>query len=71
VIEIARAVGVDVTEALTRAGYSPSDAAAAAGLFSGFNKIPADRRDLAIRQIQGIIDSLAEEENPDTDYIDD
>jgi transcriptional regulator with XRE-family HTH domain len=64
----------DVDEALMDADYAPRDQTryrAQPGFYKGYYELPEDRRQLAERQIKAIIDSLAEEEDPDTDYIQD
>jgi transcriptional regulator with XRE-family HTH domain len=66
---IAKALAVPIDEARTAAGYAgvPIDD----GFYRGIKDLSPERQALARRQIRAIIDALAEEENPDTDYIDD
>lgn len=69
VIALAEALKLSAREALEKAGFAAE--AEPNGLYSGLEKLSPERQELAKRQIKAIIDSLAEEENPDTDYIQD
>lgn len=60
----------DVNAALFDAGYSPITGESESGFYSGFSKLPPDKQRVARRQIKAIIDALAEDDDPDTDYID-
>jgi len=73
VIAMAKAVSVNIDEALTRAGFAAIDEPEhdPEGLYHGLDKLSPEMRKLAIKQVRGIMDALAEEEDPDTDYIDD
>lgn len=66
---IAFALDADLNEARTAAGYSSNGPDS--GLFDGIRSLSPENQRLARRQIKAIIDALAEEENPDTDYIED
>ncbi len=72
-VEIAAIVlDEDPNEALLLAGYSPKDDQVTPnGFFKGIERLTPERQELARRQIRAIIDSLAEEEDFNTDYIDD
>lgn len=67
--KIAKALGVPVDDAQRRAaGYADTDPD---GLYRGLSRLPLERQPLARRQIRAIIDSLAAQDEHDTDYIND
>jgi transcriptional regulator with XRE-family HTH domain len=64
----------DINEALMDADYAPLDRERFRqddGMFSGWDKVPEHLRPLARKQVQAIIESLIDNEDNDTDYIDD
>lgn len=63
---MAIALGVPLNEARQAAGYSTLGGDDEDGLFAGFNDLPADRKQLARRQIRAIIDSLADDDLAET-----
>lgn len=71
VIKLARLFGRDVDQALMIAGHAPIGQPSEEGLFSGFEKLSPEMKRIARRQIQAIIDLLAEQDEVDTDYIED
>lgn len=70
VIDLAKLFHQDVDTALIKGGHAPIGRTEENGLFSGLEKLSPERQRLAKRQIRAIIDSLAAEEEHDTDYID-
>jgi transcriptional regulator with XRE-family HTH domain len=72
VIAIATALSLNKDETLKRAGFAGAFSTDdPEGFYAGLSKLSPDAQRIAKRQIKAIIDALAEEENPDTDYIDD
>jgi DNA-binding XRE family transcriptional regulator len=69
VIAMAKAVNADVNVALTKAGFASAGPEEEEGFYKGFKQLPEEKKALARRQLKAIIDSLAEEDEPDTDYI--
>lgn len=62
VIAISKAISADPDEALRLNGYLPQGSNDQEGLFSGYDELPPDRKQLARRQIRAILDSLADPE---------
>ncbi|CAN5354673.1 hypothetical protein BH10ACI2_BH10ACI2_00220 [soil metagenome] len=71
VVSLAEALGRDVDDALMLAGHAPIADFDNDGLFSGLKKLSPEKQRLAKRQMKMIIDTLAEEDDHDTDYIGD
>lgn len=71
VISIATALDLSVQEALRRAGFGSLEEPEEEGFYSGFKNLPPEKKALARRQLKAIIEALAAEEDPDTNYIDD
>lgn len=67
---IAKALDVPLNEARNAAGYSAIDDETK-GLFSGYKELPPERQAIARHLIRATIDSLAEKEDHDFNYIDD
>lgn len=70
VIKLAELFGKDVDKALQIAGHAPRSGGIEEGLFSGFNNLSPRMQKLAQQQIRAIIESLAAQDEHDTDYID-
>lgn len=68
---IAKALNAPLDEARLAANYAPRNGDTNAGLFAGIESLSPDRQRLARRQIRAIIDSLIDQAEHDTDYIDD
>lgn len=64
---------LDTNGLLKMVGHAPAEEEEFTenGFYSGLKRLSPERQLLAKRQIKAIIEALAEEENPDTDYIDD
>ena len=59
---------IDLGTAMRRAGFFVPDGKNE-GLFSGLDSLTPEKQKLARRQIRAIIDTLVEEDDLDTDYI--
>lgn len=70
---IAKALEVDIDEARMIAGYGPvsEQETPPEGLFKGYERLSPEMKKVARRQIESIIESLAEVDDFDYDYIDD
>lgn len=68
---IAKALHVPLDEARIAAGYMPNSEIMGdpEGFYRDFDKLSPDARRLAKKQIKAIIEALAEEDDPDLDYI--
>lgn len=72
VIRLATLFGKDVNEALMVAGHAPlSSLDEEEWFYRDFNNLPAEKKKLARRQVKAIINALAADADPDTNYIDD
>lgn len=72
VIAIANALSVAVPEALRRAGFGDPEAEFSdAGFFKGLEKLSPEHQAAVKRAVRAMIDTLAADDNPDTDYISD
>lgn len=67
--KIAKALGRPLNEARLAAGYAPLGEETMEGLFSGYESLPDRRKELAKRQIRAIIDSLAAQDDHETEYL--
>lgn len=66
VVAIAHALSLPVEEALSRAGFA-SNLEAEDGLFSGLDKLPPEKQKLAKDMIRALIDSLATQDEHETE----
>lgn len=72
VVAIAKALEADENELLAIYGYASNEPKnEAAGIFRALKEIPAERKELALKQIKAIIKTHIDDEDFDFNYIDD